>query len=100
MPCNTPGAAVAEPVDPQAVAPGAANALPTCVLAISDATYGRGYSPYYPGGYYRRPYYGSIGVGIGLGSIHHHDFGGAISGADMAEAMEGTIDAPVVASAG
>jgi hypothetical protein len=76
VPCNTPGAVVAEPIDSQAAAPSAANVPPTCVVAISDASYGRGYSSYYPGGYYGRPYYGSIGIGIGLGSIHHHDLGG------------------------
>lgn len=79
VPCNTPGAVVAEPVGPEAV-PAPANAPaagipPICVVAVSDASYGPGYGSY-PGGYYRRPYYGSFGLGIGLGSFHHHDFGG------------------------
>lgn len=46
----------------------------TCVVAVSDVGYGygRSYYPGYGGGSYGRPYYGSFGIGIGLG----HGFGG------------------------
>lgn len=84
VPCTTPGAVVAQriglekgpaapaspPVSSNApgVDPGAA--VPTCVIAVSEADYRRAY---YPGGYYGRPYYGSFGLGIGFGGGH---FGG------------------------
>lgn len=89
VPCTVPGAIPAQPIGVEAdpASPSAqptrsgapadpATAEPTCVVAVSDASYSRGYSPYYPGGYYGRPYYGSVGVGFGLGATGHHGFGG------------------------
>lgn len=72
VPCNTPGAVVAEPALPPP-APANAAATPTCVVAVANSSYRAGYGPY-AGGAYGRPYYGSVGIGIGQGS--HHGFGG------------------------
>ena len=98
VPCTTPGAIVAQPIaggpedvggptpPPQAVAPAAepqagvsppVSAPPSCVIAVNEAGYGRGY---YPWGGYRRPYYGSFGVGIGIGSFGHGYRGGHFGG--------------------
>lgn len=98
VPCTTPGAVVAHPIEvgrgdaagatppPQAVARAGepqANTLPsvstppTCVIAVNETGYGRGY---YPWGGYRRPYYGSFGVGIGIGSFGHGFRGGHFGG--------------------
>lgn len=91
VPCETPGAVVAQPIalgqgpstdvpqpDPSAVEPRPDAPPPsappaTCVIAVNEASYGRGYYPW-PG--YRRPYYGSFGVGIGIGSLGHGYRGG------------------------
>jgi len=101
VPCSTPGAFVAEPIDardptygpqvppppppsPSATAPQASNQPPpTCMIAapISQARYfdgyygGRGYyDPYYYGyGGYGIPFYGGIGIGLHGGE---HGWGG------------------------
>lgn len=87
VPCSTPGAFVAQPVEapattynPQAAAPAgvapqeASKASPpTCMIAAPIARngyaggyYGRGYyDPYWSGyGRYGTPFYGSIGIGL------------------------------------
>lgn len=95
VPCTTPGAVAAEPIaivppgqsagipapeqagahSPEARgdAPPTSAASPTCVIAVAQNGYGRGYYPW-PG--YRRPYYGSFGLGFGIGSFGHGHHGG------------------------
>lgn len=85
VPCNTPGAVIATPVAgpggvavaPAYPAPGAAVVLPgtpsvaSCIVAVSDQSYGYR-SSYYDGyGGYGRPYYGSFGMGFGFSSYGH-----------------------------
>ena len=95
VPCTTPGAIVAEPITTAPSGPQSSTHLPeqvevsppetagstvpvavaspTCVIAVTQNGYGRGYYPW-PG--YRRPYYGSFGLGIGIGSFRHGHHGG------------------------
>lgn len=96
VPCTAPGAIVAQPIavdpgdaagatphavaprgEPETDAPPPISTSPMCVIAVNEAGYGRGY---YPWGGYRRPYYGSFGVGIGIGSFGHGYRGGHFGG--------------------
>lgn len=88
VPCNTPGAVIAEPIvldDPAAPIPAPSTpATPAasprlCVIAVSDSRsgYAGGYGGY--GAYgrgYGRPYFGSVGIGFGFGSHRGSHFGG------------------------
>lgn len=109
VPCDTPGAIRAVPVPPpntssvapitppQATAPslegGAASpdsaaqaAGSECLIAVADrgrGWRGPGYYGGYPRGYYGAPFYGSLGIGIGIGTRHYgggHRGGGHIGG--------------------
>lgn len=81
VPCGTPGAVVAEPVleDPAAASqelPAGAegSAAATCIVGVSDPS--RGYRGF--PGYYGRPYYGSVGIGLGFGFHGGHHRGHSI----------------------